>query len=1146
MALISRCSLLLPLVSLLLTLAAPPLSAAVQVTDARSTAVDQPVPFAVGDQLLSYRSAARKQDADLPIVDAVSFRLLMLDELLYGPIDIQVKRQEQVLTLRLVDGKQELRVRTLPQATELEQIDDRWQAAIAAKDWTEAKKHHEAAKALATPAQVPLVYWRAIRAARAAYDFKQCLELTSEAGTRTERAMLRMHYREEASHCASFSGDWRAGKKIQQEALAELDQFAPDTFIHARFSANLAQIESFSDYQAAKQRMDAAVALGRRHCNGCADFGVIMNFAGDVLTNGNYYAESEAAYREGVEIARKLNDPAMALAPRLRMHARSLRLLGRIQDAEAELQEALKLVQGAGVPAREQGPFLNGLGVVAAYTGDFLKAARWFREAIALYADDDVSVEIANARHNLGWTWLQSGDLAAAEREMRKAIEIMQVNDKGAMYALFLSNYADVLSARGDHEAALTQIDEAVAINRRINPTSYDAALCLIKQAQFRGMLNQSSAADAAWKEAFTILETLPQDNFMLADPLTERGLDELARGNVASARATLDRAVALYREKTKGSLSMSRGLQGAAMVAIAEQRFDAAEKLLGEALAIRSRDVPNSAQHAETIHELGRLARAQKQTKRARELFCQASGMLDDASLKVGGDSLDQARFRALFAEIYRDCVFANIELGAAGPALEALERGRARGFRAALEMRQLQLRDPKERAALDELAINLAGEQEALTRAHDPSLDATQQALARTQAEQLKRNRQNLRMRLERALPSLAARKLSQLSERLHTDEAYVAFAIGSNRSAVLVLRSDGTVVAAELPIKAAALTTQIGALRQLLNDPSRTADWQLQTDRLREQLFAPVMPALRGARTLSISPDGALHNLPFAAIWDARQQRYWVDQYAITIVDALSARPERAPVAEPASIQLLAVGDPINPETLTANPALESELRRSGASALRALPAARREVQQLAERYQRGAEVLLGTDASEAKVRNLAPKSRQLHFAVHALLDPNHVLDSSLVLYPKQPDQTEDDGFLRVHEIMTDLKLDADLVVLSACDTGLGKELAGEGLIGFSRAFAFAGTKATLASLWPVSDQSTQTLMNHFYTARDQGQTAAQALQTAMQKNRLEAAKADTDRRGVGGLAPSDQRALASTQHPFFWAAFQVYGE
>ncbi|AVP96956.1 hypothetical protein C7S18_06985 [Ahniella affigens] len=1139
---------LMPLLRMLL-LASVGVSAeaSVVVVATRSTAVDQPVPFQPGDELLTYRTQNATTDVEQPIVDAVSFRLLMLDDLLYGPITVKVRRGATLLDLELVDGKQDIQVRSQPEATELETIDDRWQLAIAEKNWTEAKSLHDAATRLATPSQMPLVHWRAIRSARGAYDFKRCQERVTEAQVSTTRAMLRIHYSEEASHCASFAGNWREGQKIQQASIAALDELAPDTLIHARFSANLGQIESFSDFKGGRARIEAAVAKARKHCDGCSDLGVILNFYGDVLGNGNLSVESEAAYREGVEIARKLNEPAMALAPRLRMHARSLRMLGRIKEAGAELQEALKLVQSAGVPAREQGPFLNGLGVIAAYVGDFHQAGRWFREAIALYPTTDESVEIANARHNLGWTLLQSGDLAAAEQEMRAANALMAKNDKGAMYALFLSNYAEVQFARGDDEGALATIDEAVAINQRINPNAYDTALCLIKQALFRSRLGNAAGATSAWKNAFAILEALPQDNLMLADPLTERGMEALARGDLKDARQSFDRAIALYRAETIGSLSMSRGLQGAGMLAITEKRFDVAEQLLAEALAIRRRDVPNSAQHAETVHSLGTLAEAREQPKRAREFYCQASNMLDDASLKVGGDSLDQARFRAIFAEIYRDCVFANIELGAAGPALEALERGRARGFRAALEMRQLQLRDPKERAALDALAINLAGEQEALTRANDPNLDAAQKDLARQQVAQLKQDRQQLRQRLERALPSLSARNLSELSARLHPDEAYVAFAIGAEGSAVLVLRSDGTVMAARLPMQAAALSAQITALRQLLNDPSRTSDWQLQTDRLRDQLFAPVMPALRGAKTLSISPDGALHNLPFAAIWDARQQRYWVDQYAITIVDALSARPESRDQPDDATgIQLLAVGDPIDPDQAEPSAALTAELRRSGATSLRPLPAARREVQLLAERYQRSAEVLLGSDASEARVRALAPKSRQLHFAVHALLDPEHVLDSSLVLYQKAPGSSQDDGFLRVHEIMTDLQLDADLVVLSACDTGLGKELAGEGLIGFSRAFAFAGTKATLASLWPVSDQSTETLMDHFYAARDRGQSAAQALQTAMQQSREAAREANEARRGVGGLAPANQSTARDTRHPFFWAAFQVYGE
>ncbi|MBK8285538.1 MAG: CHAT domain-containing protein [Ahniella sp.] len=1039
---------------------------------------------------------------------------------------------------------------SISEPSELERIDDEWHQAIADKRFDRALALQTRARETAKPEQMPLVWLRSVQMHHRARDWSACRKEASNARAAINLTMLRIRLSETENHCASFAGDWKDAQKIQQERLAELDQLAPNSLIHARFAANLAQIESFSDGLAALVRMERAVAQALAACGRCRDFGVITNFHGDVLSNLNRYAESEAAYREGVTLARAFKDDPAALAARLRPMARSLRLLGRLDEAEAALKEALQLVRDANRPPADQGAYINGLGVIAAFRGDFRSAARWFREALSLYPPGAETVDMANARANLGWVWMQSGDLASAEQELRAATAIISKNDQGVNQAVFLTNLADAVSARGDFEEALSLMRQAIALNEKVNAESHDLAGYLIKAAILLEQLQQMDESRALWTRAFVILEKLPADNFLLADPLNERGHFELARGEPALAAASFERALDLYRTQSSESLAMSRALHGAGLAAMARARLPEARQLLEGALAIRVRDVPNTGQHAEVLHALGRLAQRERDPAKARTLFCQASDMLDDASLRVGGDAFGQARFRSLFAQIYRDCVIANVELGASVAALEALERGRARGFRAALELRQLQLANPEERKALDALAVNLAGEQEALARANDAKLDAGQRQVARTQVQDLRKSRADLRARFERLLPSLSPKSLKQLQERLAPNEAYLAFAIAEDRSAALFLRADGEVRSVLLPISGLAVGNQVRDLRAALLKADSSLAWQQASDALRRQLLGGLSEHLDGVDTLLLSPDGALHNLPFAALWNAETNEYWIDRFGIGIVDSLSSRSLPEARAGSQTLRLLAVGDPLGSAASKPDAALQSELRRNGAGELSPLPAARREVEQLADRYANQVQVLLGDQASEQRVRALAPSANQLHFAVHALLDPQRVLDSSLVLHPGTTGQSRDDGFLRVHEILSDLDLDTDLVVLSACDTGLGKELAGEGLVGFSRAFAFAGAKATLASLWPVADESTADLMNRFYAARDQGLGASQSLRRAMigLTTAPSSNLGDQDaRRGVGGLAPSDAGNQGKERlHPYYWAAFQVYGE
>jgi len=169
--------------------------------------------------------------------------------------------------------------------------------------------------------------------------------------------------------------------------------------------------------------------------------------------------------------------------------------------------------------------------------------------------------------------------------------------------------------------------------------------------------------------------------------------------------------------------------------------------------------------------------------------------------------------------------------------------------------------------------------------------------------------------------------------------------------------------------------------------------------------------------------------------------------------------------------------------------------------------------------------GARILLGRDATEEAIKSLAPQARRLHFACHGLLDERFPLNSALAFsIPDHVEEGHDNGLLQAWEIFEDLRLDADLVTLSACDSGLGKEMGGEGLVGLVRAFQFAGARSVLASLWSVSDVSTADLMKRFYGYLREGRSKDEALRAAQ----------------------TDLIRSRDFAHPYYWAAFQLTGD
>lgn len=216
--------------------------------------------------------------------------------------------------------------------------------------------------------------------------------------------------------------------------------------------------------------------------------------------------------------------------------------------------------------------------------------------------------------------------------------------------------------------------------------------------------------------------------------------------------------------------------------------------------------------------------------------------------------------------------------------------------------------------------------------------------------------------------------------------------------------------------------------------------------------------------------------------------------------------------------------------------------AEVERSGLE-LAPLPETRREVNTIATLFPTRSTTYIGREATESRFKSVAPNASLLHVASHGYLDREFPLDSGLVMTPSPGGGEGDNGLLQAWEVFEQVQLNTDLVTLSACETGLGEVLQGEGLIGLTRAFQYAGARSILASLWRVSDQSTAELMEHFYVGLAKGVPKDAALRNAQLAllRGTKIAPQDSALRGVGGLVESTH-----VKHPFYWAAFELIGD
>ena len=165
------------------------------------------------------------------------------------------------------------------------------------------------------------------------------------------------------------------------------------------------------------------------------------------------------------------------------------------------------------------------------------------------------------------------------------------------------------------------------------------------------------------------------------------------------------------------------------------------------------------------------------------------------------------------------------------------------------------------------------------------------------------------------------------------------------------------------------------------------------------------------------------------------------------------------------------------------------------------------------------------LLGKDATKEALREHIEAADVIHLATHGCTDPTRAMSSGLLLAaPENGTGSDGDNVLQAWEIHSRFKLKAELVVLSACDTGRGEAIAGEGLIGLTRALQYAGARSIVASLWTADDQSTLTLMVAFHRYLRKGLPKDEALRRAM----------------------ASVREDPHSSHPYYWAAFYLTGD
>jgi len=495
---------------------------------------------------------------------------------------------------------------------------------------------------------------------------------------------------------------------------------------------------------------------------------------------------------------------------------------------------------------------------------------------------------------------------------------------------------------------------------------------------------------------------------------------------------------------------------------------------------------VPQIAENGEIywliLFDRGRIAEREGEIGQATEFYRRAIEVIERQRSSIHTEA-NKIGFVGDKQGVYTRLVDLLERLGRVGEAFEYAERAKSRALVDLLA----------EKSAFRARGLSSPARQ-TLERYVETELDSLSQppiaaAEAGTRALRVLKIVEALRQE-EPELASLVAvdnAAVSELQRLVEADETLLHYyPVGANESIAFVLTRERI---DSVRIRHDDLAARIRQLRERIE---RRAAVEADARTLHDILLKPLADRIRTPSLLFV-PHGALHYLPLAALHDG--QDYLIGRRAIRTLPSVTALRYLRPTAR-AGARTLIFGNP--------------DLRDPGLD----LPNAEIEARELAGMLP-GAVLKLRGEASKANFQRLARGMDRIHIASHGKFDNTRPMQSALYLAPT----AGDDGRLTVAELY-DIELDADLVTLSACETGLGRLAGGEELIGLTRGFLFAGTRSIVASLWPVDDAATAALMRAFYAglARTNKRDALRNAQNATRKTH---------------------------PHPFYWAAFQFTG-
>ncbi|NEQ37224.1 MAG: tetratricopeptide repeat protein [Okeania sp. SIO3I5] len=838
------------------------------------------------------------------------------------------------------------------------------------------------------------------------------------------------------------------------------------------------------------------------------NIGLVYNDLGEKQKALDYFNQS-------LDLSRQVGDKAIETA--------NLNNIGAVYNDLGEKQKALKLYNQSLELSRQvedkkvEAYTLNNIGAIYDDLGEKQKALEFYNQSLPVSKQLGDKKGEATTLNNIGAIYNDLGEKQKALEFYNKSLPLSkQLGDKKGE-ATTLNGIGAVYNDLGEKQKAQDYFNQSLELSRQIENKAVEATTLNNIGAVYND-LGEKQKARELYNQSLELSRQIG-DKAGEGNALNNIGLIYNDLGEKQKALECLKESLPLLTQvEDKLREARTRHNMGAIYGDLGEKQQ--ALEFLNKSLTLR-RQVEDKEGEAITLNSIARIKLENGQLNEALTDIKQAIEIIENLRTQVISQEL-RTSFFAEWQFIYQNYIYILMELHRQNPnanhhitALEISERARARSLIELLAEANADIRkdiDPELLQQERQLIQRIGAKTQAL---HTSTLSNDEREKIKTEIRNTQIQLQQLETEIKNISPRYANLKypdpltISQIQEVVDKDTILLSYWLGGDRSYLWAVTPDSVTVH-ELP-KAEDIATTIEEFLKYLKDRAEqdagTGSVEIKAAKVSEMLLLPVADQLKNKR-LAIVSDGIIQYIPFSVLPppqtnpDLPYQPLIVNHEIVNLPSASTIYNQRKYPNQPAPKTIAVMADPVfnaddervTNKNISQDDTTEQELKIT-VSLTRGTALEGQEWGRLKYTRQEADQILaLAPDNQKMQVYDFAAnlknaqaseisEYRVVHLATHGFFNDELPENSGIVLSLVNKQGKEVEGYLTTPNVFN-LNLPAELIVLSACETGLGKNVSGEGLVGLTRGLMYAGGERVMVSLWTVNDEGTSELMVKFY--------------------------------------------------------------